>query len=59
MWARRAMKSPICKVHEEDDMDMGGDRIAGCHVNVFAEKKQKKTNRKVFSQYARKYSCHH
>ncbi|KAL3612390.1 hypothetical protein D5086_003410 [Populus alba] len=23
MWARRAMKSPICKVHEEDDMDMG------------------------------------
>lgn len=40
MWARHAMKSPICKVHEVDDMDMGGDWIAGCHVNVFAEKKK-------------------
>jgi hypothetical protein len=25
MWARHAMKSPICKVPEEDDMDMGDD----------------------------------
>lgn len=40
MWARHAMKSPICKVPEEDDMDMGDDWIAGCHVNVFAEKKK-------------------
>ena len=54
MWARHAMKSPICKVHEEDDMDMGGDWIAGCHVNVFAGKKKKNTNRKVLSQYIRK-----
>lgn len=50
MWARHAMKSPICKVHEEDDMDMGGDWIAGCHVNVFAEKKK---TRKFLSQYAK------
>jgi hypothetical protein len=57
MWARHAMKSPICKVHEEDDMDMGGDWIAGCHVNVFAGKKKKHKPKSSLTIYTQKYSC--